>query len=286
MFFSENHYISNSFIPYLVKRDFKVKLERLKDTLRQKDSVIVAFSGGTDSAFLLKIAHEILDDNVVAVTVLGPTFSKRECKDAVEFANNVGVRHSLIESEEVAMSIFLKNSVDRCYYCKKEVFSKIKQVADKNNLKFVLDGSNADDIDDYRPGFKAIHELGVISPLKDVGLTKDEIRYLSKQMGLDTWDKPAFACLASRFPYGAKITKEKLAMVEKAEEFILSFDVKQFRVRHHEDIARIEVLKQDFQKIVDNSDEIVKKFKEIGFKYVTMDIQGYRTGSLNEVLDL
>jgi uncharacterized protein len=260
------------------------KIEQLKNNLKQMDSVAVAFSGGVDSTFLLKMAHESLGEKAIAVTAVSPVFPQNECKEAKQFTNNIGITHKLINSGEISIDNFSKNPTDRCYYCKKELFTKIKQIADKEKISFVLDGSNADDVNDYRPGFKALRELGIVSPLSDVGLTKGEIRRYSKEIGLDTWDKPAFACLASRFPYGIKITKEKLKMVEQAEDFVRNLGIKQFRVRFHEDIARIEVLKDDFQTVLEDSDEISKKFKDLGFKYVTLDIDGYRSGSLNEVI--
>ncbi|UCH71669.1 MAG: ATP-dependent sacrificial sulfur transferase LarE, partial [Thermoplasmatales archaeon] len=205
-------------------------------------------------------------------------------KQAKHFAKNIGINHVIINLEETKIENFSKNSIDRCYYCKKELFSKIKQVALEKRLDYILDGSNFDDIKDYRPGIKALKELGVISPLKDVGLTKKEIRELSRDIGLNTWDKPSFACLASRFPYGIKITKSRLKKIEEAESFLHYCGVRQYRVRYHIEIARIETSKNDFKLVLKHSDEIIKKFKELGFKYITLDIEGYRTGSLNEVI--
>jgi uncharacterized protein len=260
------------------------KLEQLKDNLRMMKSVAIAYSGGVDSTFLVNVAHEVLGDKAVAITATSSTYPQRELKQAKKYTKNIGMKHIIINSEETEIDNFSKNPINRCYYCKKELFSKIKQVANQEKLNYILDGSNADDINDYRPGMKALKEFDVISPLKDVGLTKKEIKKISKEMKLETWDKPAFACLASRFPYGTEITKSLLEQIEKAESFLQFLGVKQFRVRYHKDIARIEVSKDDFQLILTNSDKIVEKFKEIGFKYITLDIEGYRTGSLNEVL--
>jgi len=248
-------------------------------------SVTVAFSGGVDSTFLLKIAHDELREKAVAVTAVSNTYSQKEQKDAELFTKNIGVEHILIDTDEINIKNFSKNPTDRCYYCKKELFSKIKELANDKKINYVLDGSNADDIKDYRPGMKALRELGIISPLIDADLTKNEIRKISKEMKLETWNKPAFACLASRFPYNTKITKSRLKKIEKAEDFTRKIGIKQFRVRYHGEIARIEVPKDEFQIIIENSDKIVKKFKSFGFKYITLDIQGYRPGSLNEVLE-
>jgi uncharacterized protein len=264
--------------------DSITKLEQLKNNLRKMKSVAIAYSGGVDSTFLVNVAHDVLGDNAVAVTATSSTYPQRELGQAKKITNNIGMKHIIINSEETEIDNFSKNPSNRCYFCKKELFSKIKQVATKENLNYILDGSNVDDTNDYRPGMKAQRELDVVSPLKDVGLTKQEIKELSQTMNLETWDKPAFACLASRFPYGTEITKSRLEQVEKAESFLYALDVKQFRVRYHNEVARIEVSKDDFQVILNNSDKIVNKFKELGFKYVTLDIEGYRTGSMNEVL--
>ena len=261
-----------------------IKMENLKDKLRRMGRVVIAFSGGVDSTFLVKVAYEVLGKNVIAVTAASSTYPKTELEEAKRLARLIGVRHIIVNSEETEVENFKQNPPNRCYYCKKELFSRLKEIAKKEKINYVLDGTNYDDLTDFRPGMKALRELNIISPLKDVKLTKEDIRNLSKLMNLDTWDKPACACLASRFPYGIRITKERLDRVEKAEAVIRNLGIRQLRVRYHNEIARIEVNKKDMQLLLEHSDSIVKKFKELGFIYVTLDMEGYRTGSLNEVL--
>ena len=261
-----------------------IKMENLKDKLRRMGRVVIAFSGGVDSTFLVKVAYEVLGKNVIAVTAASSTYPKTEFEEAKRLARLIGVRHIIVNSEETEVENFKQNPPNRCYYCKKELFSKLKEIAKKEKINYVLDGTNYDDLTDFRPGMKALRELNIISPLKDAKLTKEDIRNLSKLMNLDTWDKPACACLASRFPYGIRITKERLDRVEKAENVIRNLGIRQLRVRYHNEIARIEVNKKDMQLLLEHSDSIVKKFKELGFIYVTLDMEGYRTGSLNEVL--
>ncbi|GAB6269136.1 MAG: ATP-dependent sacrificial sulfur transferase LarE [Smithella sp.] len=262
-------------------------LKQLEYNIGEKGSLAVAYSGGVDSTFLLKVAHDVLQDRVIAVTARSSIHPQREFKEAAEFARSAGIKHIIIQSEELEIEGFTDNPPHRCYLCKYELFSKIKEVAGKHGIKHIAEGSNIDDLGDYRPGMKAIKELGIISPLKDAGLGKDVIRKLSKQMRLLTWDKQSFACLASRFPYGEKITQEKLAMVDRAEQCLLSFGFKQVRVRHHGDTARIEVAEAERPKFFDLElmDNVYKQFREIGFAYTALDLQGYRTGSMNEVID-
>lgn len=262
------------------------KLEDLKKMIRKLESAAVAFSGGVDSTFLLTVAKEVLAEKVIAVTARSSTYPEREFREAQQYAEKIGVQHIVIVSEELEIEGFSKNPTNRCYYCKHELFSKIQEIAKQYQVNYVFDGSNYDDLGDYRPGMQAAKELKVISPLKEVELTKEDIRLLSKEMNIPTWNKPSFACLSSRFPYGQEITPEKLRMVEEAEQFLLDKGFRQMRVRHHGEIARIEVAKQEREKFFDVllMDEIGNYLKKIGFPYVTIDILGYRTGSMNEVL--
>ncbi|TCW41859.1 uncharacterized protein EDC21_10316 [Thermohydrogenium kirishiense] len=262
------------------------KYENLKNYIKQLGSAVIAFSGGVDSTFLAKVCKDVLNDSCLAVTATSSTYPEREFKEALELAKEIGIRHKIIKSEELEIEGFSKNPIDRCYYCKSELFSKLKKVADDEGIEYVLDGTNADDTGDFRPGRRAAKELGVKSPLLECGFTKDDIREMSKRLGLPTWNKPAYACLSSRFPYGQEITSEKLSMVEKSEEYLLNLGFVGFRVRHHGDVARIELNPDQINMMMDENirKKVVSKLKEIGFKYVSLDLEGYRTGSMNEAI--
>lgn len=264
------------------------KYNVLKENIKALGSVAVAYSGGVDSTFLLKVCYDILGDKVLAVTARSSTYPEREFKEAVEYVEKIGAKHKVIISEELDIEGFSKNPKNRCYYCKKELFTKIIDIAKENNINKVLDGANLDDIGDFRPGMIAAKELEVLSPLKEAKLTKEDIRELSKRLGLPTWNKPSFACLSSRVPYGSEITIPKLSMIDRAEQFLLDLGFRQVRVRHHGDIARIEVAPEERKKIfsLELMDKIAIELKNIGFKYVTLDLFGYRTGSMNEVLNI
>lgn len=262
------------------------KFAALKENLKSLGSVAVAFSSGVDSTFLLKTAHDVLGDRAIAVTARSDLYPRRELAEAEEFCKKENIKHIIFEHDELNIDGFGGNPANRCYLCKKELFKKILEIAAENSVSFVLEGSNTDDIGDYRPGLKAIGELNIKSPLLEAGLSKADIRALSKEFGLSSWNKQSFACLASRFVYGETINREKLSMVDRAEQLLFEMGFTQFRVRIHGGIARIEVNPCEFEKLLENRERIVYELKKYGFQYVTMDLTGYRTGSMNETLNL
>lgn len=264
------------------------KYDRLKDYLASLGSVAVAFSSGVDSTFLLYAAREALGDHAIAVTASSCSFPERELKEAKEYCQKMGIRHFVIKSEELEIEGFSHNPKNRCYLCKHELFEKIGALAKEQGINEIAEGSNLDDNGDYRPGLQAVAELGVKSPLRYIGFTKQEIRELSKYLNIPTWNKQSFACLSSRFPYGDLINEKKLKMVDRAEQLLLDMGFHQLRVRIHGDVARIELLPDEFPKFMEEKTRlsVYKKFKEYGFSYVTLDVLGYRMGSMNETLDV
>ena len=300
-----------------ITEELKTKYENLLDYLKKQKSVAVAFSAGVDSTFLLYAAQQALGENAVAVTENSSFFPRREYDEATEFCKKMGVRHIVLSTDILKNETVAANPVNRCYYCKKTLFTQIKELAEKEGINAVAEGSNLDDNKDYRPGLKAIEELGILSPLRVAVFSKSEIRTLSKNFDLPTWDKPSFACLASRIPYGEWLTEKKLSTVDKAEQILLREGFKQFRVRLHEGtkpdsvgkssseihgnetagklrndqgtyIARIELMPEDMKRFLEEEFRcrVYDEIKNIGFDYVTLDLKGYRTGSLNETFDL
>ena len=261
------------------------KLKKLKEYLGTLNSVAVAFSSGVDSTFLLKVASVVLKDRVVAYTIKSNLIPQDEIDEASAFCKNEKIKHKIIEANVFDIDGFKNNPIDRCYICKKELFKKIIENAKKENIENVIEGSNIDDISDYRPGMKAVEELNIKSPLQFAKLTKNEIRELSEKYNLKTFNKQSMACLASRIPYYEEITEKKLDMISKSEKILFEFGFKNYRVRiHGNNLSRIEVLPEEFEKLIQKRKEITVKLKEIGFKYVSMDLEGYRTGAMNEVL--
>jgi uncharacterized protein len=265
------------------------KYERLKKIIEEMGSIVIGFSGGVDSTLLLKVAHDILKDKVIAVIGKSETYPEEEFNEAIKLAEFIGVRYKIVTTEETDNLKFAENPPDRCYYCKTELFSKLKEIAEAEGIRWIADGTNAGDVKDFRPGLRAVKENNIRSPLLEAGLTKNEIRELSRLLGLPTWDKPSFACLSSRFPYGMPIDREKLKKIDKAESFLRKLGLKVFRVRLiDENTVRIETGKEEFKKFFEDDFrvKVVNELKNLGFIYITLDLEGYRTGSMNEVLKI
>ncbi len=271
----------------VLTKEQKDKLNELRKIIGEFGSLAVGFSGGADSALLLAVAHEVLGERSLAVTAADASVPKREISEAKKFCKDRGIRHIMINTDPLSEESYRNNSSDRCYFCKRGIFSEIIKTAKENGIEYVAEGSNMDDLGDYRPGLKAIAELNVKSPLRDAGLNKSDIRMISKAMGLPTWNKPAYACLASRFVYGEQITEEKLHMIDRAEQFLIGLGFYEERVRMHGDLARIEVAADDIPRLASEEvrNKIYEEFRNIGFLFVTLDMKGYRTGSMNATLD-
>jgi uncharacterized protein len=262
------------------------KLPRLKQILAESESLLVAFSGGVDSTFLLKVAHTVLGDRVVALTAVSPTAAPGELEAADELAAMIGCRHLRVESHEMDNPAFTSNPANRCYFCKDELYRICRREAARLDIAVVADGTNLDDLKDHRPGLKAAKQWRVRHPLVEAGFTKADIRYFSRELGLPTWDKPAIACLTSRFPYGVEIDLEKLRRLAACERFLRELGFRQFRVRYHGELLRIETAADEIQRFLDPAlrETIARRFKQEGFTYVSLDLEGYRTGSMNETL--
>ena len=269
-----------------ISAELQEKLEKLEDLIRELGSLAVGFSGGVDSSFLLAVAHNVLGEKLIAVTGADASMPERELKEAVDYCKERNIRHIICRVDPMKDEEYRHNGPDRCYFCKHGIFSEVKKIAAENGIEYVAEGSNMDDLGDYRPGLRAIAELSVKSPLREAGLTKQDIRLISKAMGLPTWSKPAYACLASRFVYGEEITEEKLHMIDEAEQFLIEKGFFEERVRLHGKMARIEVPAKDIERLASEEirEAVYKRFRELGFMFVTLDMHGYRVGSMNATI--
>ena len=269
-----------------ISKEQKEKLDRLETYLRELGSLAVGFSGGVDSSFLLYVAHKVLGDHAIAVSGADASVPERELASAKAFCREYGIRHIIFRMNTMKEDGYRNNSPDRCYFCKRGIYTEIRRIADEEGIAFMAEGSNLDDIGDYRPGLRAAAELSVKCPLREAGLTKKDIRMISKALGLPTWNKPAYACLASRFVYGEEITEEKLRMIDQAEQYLISLGFVEERVRIHGKLARIEVPAKDISRLAEEEirDAVYKRFKEIGFLFVTLDMHGYLMGSMNATI--
>ena len=267
-----------------MNNELKQKYKKLKKSIKKLGNAIVAFSGGIDSTLVLKVAYDILGDKVIAVTADSPSLPRRELEETKRIAKQIGVKHLIINTEETKNKNYLKNPNNRCYYCKSELYTKLKVISEQLGIKNIINGTNFDDLSDYRPGLKAADENNVISPLKDAKITKSDVRELAKCIGLEIWDKPSSPCLSSRVPYGQEITLKKLAMIEEAENFLKDFGIRELRVRNFGNLARIEVNENDKSVINDNFDLIEKKFNEIGFNEII--ISNFKSGALNLMINV
>jgi pyridinium-3,5-biscarboxylic acid mononucleotide sulfurtransferase len=263
------------------------KWDYLRSLLTGMRGAVLAYSGGVDSSLLLRAASGIMGPNLIAVTAISETYPPGELEPAKKFAAALEVRHLVLSTAELSREEFTRNAPDRCFHCKSELFSKLRQIADSEGIAHILDGSNADDVHDYRPGRTAARDLAVRSPLAEAGLTKHDIRSLARRMNMPMWDKPSLACLSSRIPYGTRITLDLLRNIQAAEDIVRAVGIRQVRVRHHGDIARIEVAQEDLIRFsaAEFRQRIVAAFKELGYAYVCLDLEGYRSGSMNAVLE-